>query len=306
MDIHTSLSPELTSLWQDATEHSTHHFPFQTLTWMRAWQEAFAPNGHLMIVSDAEKKVIAPFGIHESTATLMGAPELTDHEDSIGSDASITSCWPDIIETLKTNAVTSLHLTNIWANSPTLTFFKEYPHATVTQSETTPYMDLPGTWEAYVESLPKKERHELERKLRKFEREHPTVAISTSETTLDALITLMKLDPRKAAFFTAPVEQFFRMIPTITPDTTQIMMLTVDGSQAAGVIGFICDDTYYLYNSGFDEMNFKGAGFYLKAMNIKWAIENGIKKYNFLRGNERYKYELGGKDFGVYTITVAL
>ncbi len=306
MDIHSSLSSEVESVWQTSWNNSLHHLPFQTLAWLRAWHEAFAPKGQLMVISDTGKKIVAPFVVRESTATLMGTPELTDREDIIGNNDDITTCWPDIIETLKSNGATSLHLTNIWADSPTFSFFKDTPQATVTQSETTPCMELPSTWEDYVESLPKKERHELERKLRKFEREHTTATITISKDMIDPLVTLMKLDPRKKEFFTAPTEAFFREIPKLAPDTTQIMMLKIDEQYVAGVIGFICDDTYYLYNSGFDEMNFKGAGFYLKAMNIKWSIENRVKKYNFLRGNERYKYELGGKDFGVFAITMQL
>ena len=36
----------------------------------------------------------------------------------------------------------------------------------------------------------------------------------------------------------------------------------------------------------------------------KDAIESGKKKYDFLRGGERYKYELGAKDLQLYKIEV--
>ena len=35
-------------------------------------------------------------------------------------------------------------------------------------------------------------------------------------------------------------------------------------------------------------------------------VEQKLKEYNFLQGSERYKYELGGKDFFVYSISLSL
>jgi len=50
--------------------------------------------------------------------------------------------------------------------------------------------------------------------------------------------------------------------------------------------------------------NIRGTG--QKAMAIKRTIEKGLKQYNFLQGNEAYKYHLGGCDFFVYTIKHAI
>lgn len=80
----------------------------------------------------------------------------------------------------------------------------------------------------------------------------------------------------------------------------------MDGKPAAATLSFIEDGVSFLYNSGFDRECCQNAGFYLKTMSIKRAIENGLKEYNFLQGSERYKYDLGGKDFFVYTIYLRL
>jgi len=37
-------------------------------------------------------------------------------------------------------------------------------------------------------------------------------------------------------------------------------------------------------------------GLVLHACNIRWAIEHGLRTYDFLRGNEPYKYSLGAAD----------
>ena len=46
-------------------------------------------------------------------------------------------------------------------------------------------------------------------------------------------------------------------------------------------------------DEGFRELP---AGLVLHAHNIRWAIENGLQTYDFLRGNEAYKYSLGASD----------
>ena len=66
---------------------------------------------------------------------------------------------------------------------------------------------------------------------------------------------------------------------------------------------FANQDELWLYNSGFDpEFSFYSTGVVLKALSIKKAVEDGKKKYDFLRGGERYKYELGAKDLQLFRI----
>lgn len=85
-----------------------------------------------------------------------------------------------------------------------------------------------------------------------------------------------------------------------------ITELLVEKAPAAAMLTFSVGDTLMGYNSGFDEPKFSGSGFYLKAKMLARAEGQGFKKFNFLQGNERYKYELGGKDFYVYRIDVTL
>jgi CelD/BcsL family acetyltransferase involved in cellulose biosynthesis len=72
------------------------------------------------------------------------------------------------------------------------------------------------------------------------------------------------------------------------------------------MLAFAVGDTLMGYNSGFDETNFSGSGFYLKAKMLERAEQQGFRNFNFLQGNERYKYELGGKDFFVYKADIDL
>ena len=267
--------------------------PFSTYEWVKKWHEIIGKEWEPYILS-VDNEVIAPFARKNNEILFAGGDEVADYLDIIGTDESKKKAWPEIIEFLKKDGVTSLHLNNIPENSPTLEFFKTRVTSVMKQEDTTPMMNLPPT-------LDKKARHEMERKIRKFERENANIKIMDGNN-IELLLSLMKCDPRKKEFLTPDMEQFFRKIR----DMGTITEILVGNTPVAALFAFRVGDTLMSYNSGFDEEHFSGAGFYLKAMHIKRAIENGVRTYNFLQGNERYKYELGGKDFFVYRIDVKI
>jgi len=245
--------------------------PFSTSEWIRAWQETIGKEWELLDHNLARKG---------NELILAGGYEVADYLD-----ISDPTAWVAIKKQFH-----GMHLTlrNVPENSPTVKYF------TMEKEDTTPITSLPPV-------LSKKNRHEMERKIRKFEREHADIAFREGND-IETLLTLMKNDPRKKEFLTTDMEQFFRKIHTMGT----IIELLVDTKPAAAMLTFPSGDSLMGYNSGFDETNFSGSGFYLKAMHIKRAEESGIKTYNFLQGNERYKYELGGKDFWVYKVNTTL
>ena len=63
------------------------------------------------------------------------------------------------------------------------------------------------------------------------------------------------------------------------------------------------NNTRFLYNSGYDP-NFSelSVGLINHAYSIKLSIEQNIKIFDFMRGDERYKYHLGAEDTRLFTI----
>ena len=62
----------------------------------------------------------------------------------------------------------------------------------------------------------------------------------------------------------------------------------------------------FLYNSGYDpSYSALSVGLLLKALSLKNAIDDSMKYFDFLRGDERYKYHLGGEDHYLYTMVVS-
>lgn len=114
----------------------------------------------------------------------------------------------------------------------------------------------------------------------------------------------MHRDQYKHTFLTPQMERFFRKLPETFPDQLLLFLLRSGKTTAAALLAWKAGESLLTYNSGYHEEEFSGAGFYLKAKAIQWAIENGYDEYNFLQGSEPYKYDLGAKDFWVYRISV--
>jgi len=252
---------------------------FQSDEWVKIWHETLGKEWELVGNNLARKG---------NELILAGGYEVADYLDIPGPAA-----WDEI---KKQFSGYHLILRNVPQDSPTVQYFH------MEKEDTTPMMTLPPV-------LDKKNRHEMERKIRKFEREQENIKIYDSENVVrdtELFLSLMKLDERKRKFLTLDMEEFFKKIISAFQKNIVLTILTVTDKPAAAMLAFKYDDTIMGYNSGFNEERFSGAGFYLKAMHIQRAIESGIKTYNFLQGNERYKYELGGKDFFVYKIDITL
>jgi len=282
------------------------NIPFYSAAWHKLWMQTEGKNFQPLFLQ-VNNNVITPLVIRNHEVILSGGKEISDYQDIVGSEENKTRAWPEILEYLKARKFTTLILDNIPQSSNTYSYFQKLPDAQISEEDTTPIVDLPQTWDEYLSHLNRKHRHELKRKMKKFETAFPGLQVQVSvdpESDINHLFRLMKLNPDKQKFLTPVMEEFFRGIVKDFAKSIELLLLTVEGQVAAVTFSFISPDELLLYNSGFDEQNFSGSGFYLKAVSLKRAIDVGIKRFNFLQGSERYKYELGGKDCWVYKITV--
>ena len=167
-----------------------------------------------------------------------------------------------------------------------------------------PVLALPGDYEAYVRSLGKKERHELRRKVRRLETAGPATFRFSTEAerpaTLDRFFALHRLSRgEKAGFMTQDVERFFRDIAdALAPlDRLRLGVLEFDGAAAAVLFGFALGPVIALYNAAYDPgLASLSVGIVSHAWAIREAIAGGYTTYDLLRGDERYKYDLGAHD----------
>jgi CelD/BcsL family acetyltransferase involved in cellulose biosynthesis len=196
----------------------------------------------------------------------------------------------------------------------------------VFQEDVCPVITLPGrerlpksaeisevfkAWESYLESLDKKERHEIRRKLRRLEREAPEarMRLVAGGPELDAamadFIALHRLSSQaKDAFMTDEMQGFFRAIAAALAERgwLQLSFLEIAGRPAASYLCFDYANQIFVYNSGYDPQASPqlSPGWVLLARLIQNAIAQGRTRFDFLQGNEDYKRRFGGVDEPVH------
>ena len=178
----------------------------------------------------------------------------------------------------------------------------------VEREDVCPVVTLPaGTdMDRYLGTLGKKERHEVRRKLRRAE---AVGAVRLERSTdpvgdLDAFVDLHQKRWGVEGLFppTTGGDQsrtFFRRLFELLggAGTVQLHFLTVGGRRIAAGVWFEDATAWYLYNAGVDpEARELSPGVLLSAIAIGAAIAAGRRRFDFLRGDEPYKYEWGAID----------
>ena len=173
---------------------------------------------------------------------------------------------------------------------------------------------LPVTWDAFLTALPKKHRHELTRKLRRFEREVPDGRVAWESTPagierrLDDFLALHRASRAGTAkFMDARMEGFFRRAigALAAAGGARLALLERSDGPLASFVTLEWDGTVGLYNSGFAPAHAAlSPGLVLLAHVVRDALERGCRRFDFLRGEERYKYEFGPLPEPVYLVTI--
>lgn len=242
---------------------------------------------------------------------VLNGQEVTDYGDIVLDPSyrdNHKEVWDEIVKWLSQNGIQSLQLDYIREDSQTYELFKNH----VNEQIIAPYILLPKTWDEYLESLDRVDRKELKRKLRRLETVLYTYrSIDTSiQSDFEEFIRLHKLSSgEKDEFMSDEMKQFFWDLITVEKKEWKITLsfLQIGGKNTASLMSFENSESILGYNSGHDpSFNYYSVGLLLHAYKIKEAIEKGMKIYDFMRGTERYKYDLGGKDMRLYKMEIGL
>lgn len=323
---------ELKAEWNDLVHRSSSNRIFSTWEWKSTWWESYHP-GRLWVITcrdDNDRLVgIAPWFIGESEqgrfVSIIGCKEVTDYLDVIvDSDyiGDVLQCFAVYLRE-HSDEFDSLSFCNLPEDSVAYqrlpAFLEQCGFAISTSHEDVcPIIDLPSTWEEYLAMLDKKQRHELRRKLRRTQGVNTNVDwyILGQDDDLDAamedFLRLMAASDRDKQRFLQDEQnvRFFKAISRVLQPIgwLQLVFLTVDGARAAAYLNFDYNGQILVYNSGLlpGEYGHLSPGIVLLAYNIRYAIENGRTAFDFLQGDEDYKYHMGGKDINVYNLEAAL
>lgn len=312
--------------WNAVLEQSASKTLFLTQEWQKTWWQ-YLGDGELRVLAFKEEGKlvgIAPLFFEENAlggveVALVGCKEVSDYLDFIFAKGHEEACFRGVIDYLKSSEAPAWHtigLCNIIESSPTLALFKDMLAAAgwnpvATFEDVCPIVQLPATFEEYLARLDGKERRELQRKLRRAS-EDVTITFATDKAVLDKdiddFLALMKASMvSKTSFMTPRMERFFKAAAHAMLDAgwLQLSFLEVEGQRAATYLNFVYDDVVLVYNSGLDPQKFSylSPGQVLVARLIEKAIQEKRSAFDFLQGNEEYKYKLGGQDVKLFTLS---
>lgn len=171
-------------------------------------------------------------------------------------------------------------------------------HRTVPHT-TTAFVELPGSFDDYLMSIGKKERHETRRKRRRFEKALGSPRIVTLGDAGSVLDDFFRLHRRsrgsKGLFMTDRMAGMFADL--LSGAGWRLDALYGDDPRlVAAVIGYADESGYYLYNSAYDpDLGHASPGVVLLSELIRTVIGDGLEVFDFLKGEETYKFRLGAR-----------
>lgn len=321
--------------WNSLLEESITHVPFLRYEYLKTWWETrgggeWPAEARLSIITAREGARlvgIAPLFASDwegkPSLLLLGSIEISDYLDLIVRPADLTGFTRSLTAFLcgGDNGLPHwerLDLYNVLETSAALPALQSAAQENGLGYTSEPFrpsltIDLPGDWETYLAGIDKKQRHEIRRKMRRAQAAEQPLTWYVSEDPdkidgdIEAFIGLMELDEEKAKFLTPAMRENFRKTTRCAFDEGCLLLafLEHDGKKIAAYLSFDYLDQLWVYNSG---MNFAyneySPGWVLLGELLKWANENGRKKFDFMRGDEDYKFRFGARKRDVMRVTL--
>jgi tetratricopeptide (TPR) repeat protein len=225
---------------------------------------------------------------------------------------------------------TNLHLDNIWASDNRFErFLKYFPTNKFAAAEfgrvnerdninncICPYVKLASDWEAYLTTnLSSNTRQKLRRFLKQVETSGEFRITHADADTIERDVKILlrfwgqKWGPRKGDRLRGLLKYNFNILTRCFQSGSLFLPVLWKGETPLGALGSFIDTkkkSFLFYIGARDEtFNSPPPGLVLHAYSIRYAINNGFTTYDFLRGNEPYKYSFGAEERYIKCIVVS-
>jgi CelD/BcsL family acetyltransferase involved in cellulose biosynthesis len=235
----------------------------------------------------------------DGEVTLAGDSELTDYHCPLGSEVkSAISYLVDTTDPGSRFRFDSLPgeaaVEVVDAFSATGVSVRSTGHAVAA------VVDLAGGYDQYLSDIGKKQRHELRRKRRRYVEEVGELIHETHRGegwALDEFFRLHRLsDGDKGQFMTSEREQFFRVLSGQHGWRVDILRVPGVERATAALFSYVDEEGVYLYNSSYDAaLSDASPGVAIVGSMIEQACVEGLPRFDFLKGDEVYKFRLGAE-----------
>jgi CelD/BcsL family acetyltransferase involved in cellulose biosynthesis len=318
--------------WNGLLTNSISDNPFLRYEYQRAWWEhrgggEWKEAKLILVTAREDEKLIgiAPLFIadHDGRPALLliGSIEISDYLDVIvraDDHARFLSGLFDFLASTLTDNWPAVDWYNIPDSSTTLTALKEEAakrgwthHEEVYRP--TPRIALNGSFEEYLARVEKKQRHEIRRKMRRADESGRGVrwhisSMADVEAEIDSFLALMEQDPGKAGFLHEAMRAQMRAVIRAAHDNGWLWLafLEADGQRIAANLNFDYNGKLWGYNAGVNRAFMDlSPGWVLLGHVLQWACENGRAEFDFMRGDEEYKYRFGAVNRHVMRVVLS-
>ena len=275
--------------------------PFPRRPFLEAWWRHRGAGERLLLSSPTA--LLAAWRTPEGVIEFMGEADLTDYHTPLGEGAA------DLVAELITGLAAGcrFRFDSLPAEAAAVMAAGCTRAGVATRPErhaVAVVLDLPASHEEYLASLDGKERHEVRRKRRRFAAAHgPGRLAAVGCECLPAFAAMHRSAAgAKGGFLTAEMEGFFGDLLEI-PGARLDLLAGDDGVPVAAAFGFQDDRAYYLYNSAYDPAAAGASpGVVLVDLLVQQAIAAGLARFDFLKGDEAYKFRLGGRPRDLFVV----
>lgn len=319
--------------WNALLKDSIQDTPFLRYEYQNTWWEHKGggewKDAKLFLITARENNQligIAPLFIaeyeNEPAILLNGSIEISDYLDVIvkkDDHAKFISGLLDFLASSLTENWSRLDWYNLPDDSPTLLALKEesYKRDWTHHEEVyrpTPRIALNGSFEDYLSRIEKKQRHEIRRKMRRAAESELNVKFvligqdADIEKEINTFFDLMIQDPNKAEFLHPAMREQMTAVLHEAYKNNYLWLgfLEIDGVKTAASLNFDYGNKLWGYNSGVSRSHMDlSPGWVLLSHTIQWCCDNGRYEFDFMRGDEDYKYRFGGVNRFVMRVKIS-
>lgn len=291
---------------------------FMSWEWASAWLRTFGDEGTPLVirVRDGTQLVaIAPFFLFRQTVrrpysllSFVGSNEAAaDHLDVLSAPEIRAEASRAVAEYIaeRVGRFDVIRLEGVTASSPIVDTLQHALGAVGRSGVTAcPYIPLPPTWETYERTLDSRQRYNLRSRAKRLERDAGEVRfeeVRDEGGLARGLVALFRLHVavRKNAgegstFATRRMFQFHWRAAhaALAANRLRLGILTAGGRPVAASYCLSDKGVVSFYQTGHDpRLRTFGPGSEVIAQSIRAAIAEGAHEFDFLRGDEDYKWQ---------------
>ena len=310
--------------WNDLSTRVPTATVFQSPAWQMAAWTAGRMRGRLRFIQVCRGNsllAVLPLCLNDVGGLHSPGASISDYLDPLIEPEMEEVCWQAILSFLAAQwdrRIVEFTLHNVRESAPGRSLLPALATAAGFSFdekivEHAPAIQLPHTWDLFLESLDPHERKEIRRKLNKAESQGGArlTRCETESEIADILPRAIALMAAAGGDKGTAVTEYLGPLLKTTAHTLirefrlDLLALHIQGELACCLLQFTSASGPMLYNLGYDTGKKEWSpGVVAVTMSIRHAISQGASVFDLLRGREAYKYKLGAVDRPLFKLTL--